>query len=47
MGRPTVWGRGARLIQDFRLMIGEAAEEYYSKIGLPEYAGIDGTGVAP
>ena len=28
-------------------MIGEAAEEYYSKIGFPENAGIDGTEVAP
>ena len=28
-------------------MIGEAAEEYYSKIGFPENAGIDGTEVVP
>jgi len=28
-------------------MIGEVAEEYCSKIGFPENAGIDGTEVAP
>ena len=41
MGRPTGGGRRPHL------MIGEAAEEYYSKIGFPENTGIDGTEVAP
>ena len=36
MGRPTGWGRRPPLIQYLHKMIGEAAEEYYSKIGFPE-----------
>ena len=46
MGRPTGWGRRPHLIQYLLQMIGEAAEEYYRKIGFPENAGIDGTEVA-
>ena len=36
MGRPTGWGRRPHLIQYLLYMIGEAAEEYYSKIRFPE-----------
>ena len=47
VGRPTGWGRRPHLIQYSFEMIGEAAEEYYSEIGFPENASIDGTEVAP
>ena len=47
VGRPTGWGRRPHLIQYLLEMIGEAAEESYSKAGFPGNAGIDGKGVAP
>ena len=47
MGRPTGWGSRPHLIQYLLSMIGEAAEEYYSKIVFPENEGIDGTEVTP
>lgn len=46
-GRPTGWGRRPHLVQCLVQMIAEGAEVYYSKVGIHQKQGNDGTVVAP